>query len=1241
MSPIIEGNVTYSNINYDQVLGRAQGDSDVNEAQGYDGGNIQFDFYTGDCSSYASPAGHACTTDNGSVGVCIDITPSLGSSSGNVFVCNPSSLGNSERIDAQATNQISVDLSASDSSSGDSSSGDDPATETRYYAIQTNGNPIHSSFCYDTCGDDTTACSDNDDCCLCNGANWLNYIFTEKPGTSVGSTAIEVTPISPRDDSNLPTSDTWVKITDPEAGNTTQTTQTTQTSDTTMRFFNIFDDAEPDVVNHDLFWTDTINRDANYMASQGTFLRESESDPVSYELVNESYTIQNFPGYIESSENSRVGRPGYYEECLYRSVLGEEGNRCACPLNYTPVESDIDSQIDNRLCAPCDIGSISDGIFESGESLTCEPCNTRGQVVNQDGECDHCRSENNLNRMYYEGECLDVGDAVIQSECVPIDPGAPSGCLETHHITGGSLDGTYNQTLSNFYIDCIGDYGLCKVEQSIIEGFGNIDPLSDNIQDNILDKNTTHDLYINEVCRSLPSPVCEMFQECSLDTGNNRCVLNLDDTQCFDTVKVPTPAQGDYQNILTLRNPSDTVYSCNYPSQENQQDTIVDGYVIPFMGNQVTQDTFTTQVTCDPLSESDIPGFVGEVKGFCLGEGQPIHMTGCIPGDVMNRLTLPTTTETESTLQNRCEELSETYPVSLLEISGYYHSETSDQMSDSGCYFQIGGGCDVTGVGGCEGATCECESGYYGDDCSEYCVASVTCSGNGTCNDVGECVCEGEWTGDDCGTDPLCAAASNIDCVNGTISGNMVEDNCACNCDDGYEGDTCETASACIQDEVTNDSIGKIHCQNGGQPTGTTGDCGCDCDDGYYGDQCQYSRTTTCNGRGDPGDNGICVCDDGWIDDGENQCFQCADNYYGDDCSVYCVASETCNDHGTCNSDGSCHCETEWGGSDCFQCADNYYGNECSEYCVASETCSGHGECEGGGSCDCETGYVGGSCQYSRSVTCNGNGSPNDDGSCNCEDGYGGPQCSRSRENYCNDHGEIQANGTCICDANFAGETCNTCATHHYGDDCITYCETDTNCGGNGTCNSEGGCDCVYNNSAGSSCQFTGGTTCNGHGTPDEEGNCTCDEGWIDWGPPGSIEQCSKYPVPNCTNAVIPTRESVGLTMSGAEASVTDDDLVCSNFIGEGITNLPQGFNAIDGSQCNSSVYGSYCQCHNNLYTSGKECNSTGTGFVCNSNYYLSGGSCVLKRGRDSDCSNDYECQSNSCTLGWTGHTCD
>ena len=209
MSPIIEGNVTYSNINYDQVLVRAQGDPAVTGSDGYDEDNIQFDFYTGDCSNYASPAGHACTTDNGSVGVCIDITPSLGSSPGNVFVCNPSSLANSENIDTQAINQISVDLPASDS-------GDDPAGsgDTRYYAIQPSEGPIHSSFCYDTCGD-VTLCSDNDDCCLCNGANWLNYIFTEKPRSSVESTAISLPT-----DTNLPASTQWIEITNPEAGNT-------------------------------------------------------------------------------------------------------------------------------------------------------------------------------------------------------------------------------------------------------------------------------------------------------------------------------------------------------------------------------------------------------------------------------------------------------------------------------------------------------------------------------------------------------------------------------------------------------------------------------------------------------------------------------------------------------------------------------------------------------------------------------------------------------------------------------------------------------------------------------------------------------------------------------------------------------------------------------------------------------------------------------------------------------------
>ena len=111
MSPIIEGNVTYSNINYDQVVGRAQGDSDVTEAQGYDQNNIQFDFYTGDCSSYKSLQRDTLALQITGVWVYVSILRvcSRDSWSGNVFVCNPMHWEIQKRIDAQATNQISVD----------------------------------------------------------------------------------------------------------------------------------------------------------------------------------------------------------------------------------------------------------------------------------------------------------------------------------------------------------------------------------------------------------------------------------------------------------------------------------------------------------------------------------------------------------------------------------------------------------------------------------------------------------------------------------------------------------------------------------------------------------------------------------------------------------------------------------------------------------------------------------------------------------------------------------------------------------------------------------------------------------------------------------------------------------------------------------------------------------------------------------------------------------------------------
>ena len=52
-----------------------------------------------------------------------------------------------------------------------------------------------------------------------------------------------------------------------------------------------------------------------------------------------------------------------------------------------------------------------------------------------------------------------------------------------------------------------------------------------------------------------------------------------------------------------------------------------------------------------------------------------------------------------------------------------------------------------------------------------------------------------------------------------------------------------------------------------------------------------------------------CTCDEGW--DQLSNCYQCADNYYGDDC-VYCEASVTCNGNGTCNDQGTCECNEDY-----------------------------------------------------------------------------------------------------------------------------------------------------------------------------------------------------------------------------------------------------------------------------------------------------------------------------------------
>ena len=72
---------------------------------------------------------------------------------------------------------------------------------------------------------------------------------------------------------------------------------------------------------------------------------------------------------------------------------------------------------------------------------------------------------------------------------------------------------------------------------------------------------------------------------------------------------------------------------------------------------------------------------------------------------------------------------------------------------------------------------------------------------------------------DECSTDPCGDNGSCVDQVNGFV----------CICDDGYEGDNCETDS---------DDCDPNPCLNGGSCTDAVNGFSCSCADGYEGDTC-------------------------------------------------------------------------------------------------------------------------------------------------------------------------------------------------------------------------------------------------------------------------------------------------------------------------------------------------------------------------------------------------------------------
>ena len=211
-----------------------------------------------------------------------------------------------------------------------------------------------------------------------------------------------------------------------------------------------------------------------------------------------------------------------------------------------------------------------------------------------------------------------------------------------------------------------------------------------------------------------------------------------------------------------------------------------------------------------------------------------------------------------------------------------------------------------------------------GNDGVYYCINGGTISGtSGSC----QCTCAGGYSGDHCQTANACTATTDESkkdgkdgvyyCINGgTIGGNTRD--CKCTCDVGFEGDHCENRKICTNTTDTTKTTGadgKFYCINGGTVGGLAGSCTCTgCNEGYEGDHCQTGKTCIASSDASKttGSDGTFYCINGGTvagSVGSCTCTGCNTGYEGDHCQTAkaCAASPDSAKNGT---DGTIYCTT-------------------------------------------------------------------------------------------------------------------------------------------------------------------------------------------------------------------------------------------------------------------------------------------------------------------------------------------
>ncbi|KAL8625727.1 hypothetical protein ACOMHN_044002 [Nucella lapillus] len=354
-----------------------------------------------------------------------------------------------------------------------------------------------------------------------------------------------------------------------------------------------------------------------------------------------------------------------------------------------------------------------------------------------------------------------------------------------------------------------------------------------------------------------------------------------------------------------------------------------------------------------------------------------------------------------------------------------------------------------------------CDRFYYSDNCSVNCVPSDDCNGHYDCDaTTGQRVCLRGWGGDGCNTqlsfDHGCTA--NQICEHGSTCVPYGNQQYYCCCSRGYSGFNCETD---IDECATNP------CLNGGICSqGLPGNYQCKCNDRYKGHDCEISKTCQDNPCQNQG-----RCNTLMAGTVETFYCSCAPGYTGDLCEVMVTTPSTTTTTTTTTPSTTTTTTTTSTTTAAVNCPQNYYGEDCSMYCYPVDDCTGHYDCDyRNGLKVCLSGWQGEYCNITTSpdpsCQCQNGGQCFKD-TCCCAPGFTGYLCSTRvslcDQNTCLNLGTCIEHTTgfqCVCLKGFTGERCEkgvvspVCPENYYGPSCNVFCKPQQSCkAGQYTCN--------------------------------------------------------------------------------------------------------------------------------------------------------------------------------------------